>query len=135
MFFVLWEKSTKDNHLDPKFNKILKNKFIKYLNKESKSTELNLNLNSKVKKSVRSKNKKGNPIGFSIKIMINLKVFESKILKGETNFERNFEYNNKSNKFDLLQYEKNIKGKLTSELSNEIINYLNYLKWYLKHLK
>ena len=113
---------------DNKVNKILKNKFIKYLNKESKSTELNLNLNSKVEKSVRSKNKKGNPIGFSIKIMINLKVFESKILKGETNFERNFEYNNKSIKFDLLQYEKNIKGNLTSELSNEIINYLNYLK-------
>ena len=113
---------------DNKVNKILKNKFTKYLNKESKSTELNLNLNSKVEKSVRSKNKKGNPIGFSIKIMINLEVFESKIIKGKTNFERNFEYNNKSNKFDLLQYEKNIKGNLISELSNEIINYLNYLK-------
>ena len=113
---------------DNKVNKILKNKFTKYLNKESKSTELNLNLNSKVEKSVRSKNKKGNPIGFSIKIMINLEVFESKIPKGKTNFERNFEYNNKSNKFDLLQYEKNIKGNLISELSNEIINYLNYLK-------
>ena len=113
---------------DNKVNKILKNKFIKYLNKESKSTELNLNLNSKVEKVVRSKDKKGNPIGFSIKINLNLEVFESEILKDKTNFEKNFEYNNKSNKFDLLQYEKNIKGNLISELSNEIINYLNYLK-------
>ena len=113
---------------DNKVNKILKNKFIKYLNKESKSTELNLNLNSKVEKSVRSKNKKGNPIRFSIKIMINLKLFKSGILKGQTSFEENFEYNNKSNKFDLLQYENNIKVNLISELSNEIINYLNYLK-------
>ena len=113
---------------DNKVNKILKNKFIKYLNKESKSTELNLNLNSKVEKSVRSKNKKGNPIGFSIKIMINLEVFESKILKGKRNFEENFEYNNKSNKFDLKQYEKNIKDNLISELSNKIIKYLHSLK-------
>ena len=113
---------------DNKVNQILKNKLTKNLNKGKKSTELNLNLDSRVVKTVTSKDKKGNPIRFSIKIMINLEVFESKTLKGKTNFERNFEYNNKSNKFDLLQYEKNIKGNLISELSNEIINYLNYLK-------
>jgi len=113
---------------DNKVNQILKNKLKKYLNKENKSNEINLMLNSKVEKTVRSKDKKGNPIGFSIKIMINLEVFKSKILKGEKNFERNFEYNNKSNKFELLQYEKNIKDNLISELSNEIIKYLIYLK-------
>ena len=113
---------------DNKANNIIKNKLKKYLNKENKSTELKLNINSKIKKTVRTKNKKGNPTRFSIKINIDLEVFESEILKNKTNFERNFEYNNKSNKFDLLKYEKNIKGNLISELSNEIINYLNYLK-------
>ena len=113
---------------DNKINQILKNKLIRNLNKEKKSTELNLNLDSRVVKIVTSKDKKGNPIRFAIKIMTNLEVFEGEILKGKTNFEEQFEYNNRSNKFDLKQYEKNIKNNLISELSNKIIRYLNSLK-------
>ena len=113
---------------DNKVNQILKNKLKKNLNEEKKSTEFNLNFNSRVAKTVASKDKKGNPIKFSIKIMINLEVFESEILKGKKNFEEKFEYNNRSNKFDLKQYEKNIKDNLISELSYEIIKYLNSLK-------
>ena len=62
---------------DNKVNRILKNQLQKILNKERKSTELNLNLNSRVEKVVTSKDKKGNPIILSIEIIINLKVFES----------------------------------------------------------
>ena len=113
---------------DNKINQILKNKLIKNLNKEKKTTGLNLNLDSRVIKTIASKDKKGNPIKFLIKIMTNLEVFESEILKGKRNFEENFEYNNKSNKFDLKQYENNIKDNLISELSNKIIKYLNSLK-------
>ena len=113
---------------DNKVNQILKNKLTKNLNKGKKSTELNLNLDSRVVKNVTSKDKKGNPIRFTIKIMINLDVFKSEILKGKKNFEQQFEYNNKSNKFDLKKYEKNIKDNLISKLSYEIIIYLNSLK-------
>ena len=113
---------------DNKVNQILKNKLTKNLNKGKKSTELNLNLDSRVVKTVTSKDKKGNPIRFSIKIMINLEVFKSEILKDKKNFEKEFEYNNKSNKFDLKKYEKNIKDNLISQLSYEIITYLNSLK-------
>ena len=110
---------------DNKVNQILKNKLIRNLNKEKKSTEINLNLNSRVVKNITSKDKKGNAIRFSIKIITNLEVFENEILKGKTNFEEKFEYNNKSNKFDLKQYEKSIKDNLISELSNKIIKYLS----------
>ena len=120
---------------DNKVNQILKNKLKKVLNKEKKSTGLNLNLNSKLEKVVTSKNKKGNPIRYSIEIIINLDVFENGISKGKTNFKEKFEYNNKSNKFDLTQYEKNIKATLISKLSDEIIRYLSSLRWYLKYLK
>ena len=113
---------------DNQINQILKNKLKKYLNKEKKSSELNLNLNSEIKKTITSKDKKGNPKKFSTKLMINLEVFENEILKGKTNFEKSFEYNNKSNKFDLKQYEKNIKDNLILILFNEIIKYLNSLK-------
>ena len=113
---------------DNKVNQILKNKLKKKVNEEKKSTELNLNLNSRIEKSITSKNKKGNPTRFSIKINIDLEVFESEILKDKTNFEKNFEYNNRSNKFDLKKYEKNIQDNLITRLSNEIIRYLNSLR-------
>ena len=112
---------------DNKVNQILKNKIKKILNKEKKSPGLNLNLNSRIEKVVTSKDKKGNPIRFSIEIIINLEVFENGISKGKTNFKEKFEYNNKSNKFDLNQYEKNIKDNLISKISNEIISYLKIL--------
>ena len=111
-----------------KVSHILKNKIKKNLNNEKKSTGLNLNLNSRLEKVVTSKDKKGNPIRYSIEIIINLEVFESGVLKGKTNLEEKFEYNNKSNKFDLKQYEKNIKDNLIKKLSDEIIRYLNSLK-------
>ena len=111
-----------------KVSHILKNKIKKNLNNEKKSTGLNLNLNSRLEKVVTSKDKKGNPIRYSIEMIINLEVFESGISKGKTNFEENFEYNNKSNKFDLKQYEENIKDNLIARLSDEIIRYLYSLK-------
>ena len=110
---------------DNKVNEILKKQLQKNLNKEKKSTELNLNLNSRVEKVVTSKDKKGNPKRFSIKIIINLEIYESEILKSKANFDENFEYNNRSNKFDLRKYEKNIQDNLTTKLSDEIIRYLN----------
>ena len=113
---------------DNKVNRILKNQFQKILNKERKSTELNLNLNSRIEKTITSKDKKGNAKRFSIKIIINLEVYESEILKGKAKFDENFEYNNRSNKFDLKKYEKNIQNNLISELSDEIITYLNTLR-------
>ena len=112
---------------DNKVNQILKNKIKKILNKKKKSPGLNLNLNSRIEKVVTSKNKKGNPTTFSIEIIINLEVFENGISKSKTNFTKKFEYNNISNKFDLNQYEKNIKDNLISKLSNEIIRYLKAL--------
>ena len=113
---------------DNKVNQILKNELKKNLNKEKTSTEFNLNLNSRIVKTITSKDKKSNPKRFSIKIIINLEVFENKILKGEKNFEKNFEYNNRSNKFDLKQYEKNITDNLISKLAGKINRYLNSIK-------
>ena len=113
---------------DSEANKILKNKLKRILDKKKKSTELNLNIDSRIEKVITSKNKKGNPLGFLIKIIINLEVYEDEILKSKRSFEERFEYNNRSNKFDLRKYEKNIKDNLISKLSDGIIRYLNSLR-------
>ena len=106
---------------DNKVSHILKNKIKKILNKEKKSTGLNLNLNSTLIKVITSKDKKGNPKRFSIKIIINLEIFEGKISKGNKNFEEKFEYNNRSNKFDLKQYEKSNTTNLINQITENII--------------
>ena len=48
--------------------------------------------------------------------------------KEKKKFQETFEYDNISNKFNLKQYEKNIKDNLISKLSYKIIRYLNFLK-------
>ena len=113
---------------DSEANKILKNKLKKILDNEKKTIELNLNIDSRIEKVITSKNKKGNPLGFLIKIIINLEVYEGEILKNKRNFVEKFEYDNKSNKFELRKYEKNIKYNLISKLSDEVIRYLNSLR-------
>ena len=109
-------------------NQYLKNNFANYLNKEAKEIKYDLIINSSVIKTITSKNKKGNPEIFYIKIKINLDIIENDKIKNKTVFEEGFEYKNKSSKFELNKYEKNIQKNLTNKLSNDLIEHLYYVK-------
>ena len=109
-------------------NQYLKNNLTNYLNKEDKKTKYDLIINSSIIKTITSKNKKGNPEIFYIKIKINLDIIENEKIKNKTIFEEGFEYKNKSSKFELNKYEKNIQKNLTNKLSNDLIEYLYYVK-------
>ena len=85
-------------------------------------------INSSIIKTITSKSKKGNPEIFYTKIVINVDVIEADKLKSKTIFEEGFEYKNKSNKFELNQYEKNIQKNLTSKVSKDLIEYLYSIK-------
>ena len=113
---------------DNKINNELKNKLLKYLDKNKTIVQLDLNINSIVQKSVTSKNKKGNPETFFMEIIINLDVFKDSELVSTKIFEENFEYNNKSSKFELGKYEKNIQKNLSQKLSEYIIRHLYSIK-------
>ena len=63
-----------------------------------------------------------------MEITINVNIHKAENLINQTILEENFEYKNKSNKFELKQYEKNIKKNLTSKLSKDIIEYLYSIK-------
>ena len=109
-------------------NQYLKNNFANYLNKEAKEIKYDLIINSSIIKTITSKNKKGNPEIFYIKIKINLDIIENDKIKNKTIFEEGFEYKNKSSKFELNKYEKNIQKNLTNKLSKDLIEYLYYIK-------
>ena len=105
-------------------NKIIFNKLKNYINLEENKKNYILNIDIIENKTVISKNKQGNPEVFSMKILLNLNVHEKDILKSKINFEETFDYNNQSNKFNLLQYENNIKNNLLNKISADIIKHL-----------
>ena len=107
-----------------KVNQTLKNNLKNYINIETKPIKYNLVLNSSSVKIVTSKNKKGNPEIFSMEIMINVDIYKADNLISQTTLKENFEYKNKSSKFELKQYEESIKKNLASKLSENIITYL-----------
>ena len=109
-------------------NQYLKNNLLNYINNEDKEIKYDLIINSSIIKTITSKNKKGNPKIFYTKVQINVDIIEDDKIKNKTIFEEGFEYKNKSSKFKLNEYEKNIQKNLTNKLSKDLIEYLYYVK-------
>ena len=109
-------------------NQYLKNNLVNYINNEDKEIKYDLIINSSIIKTITSKNKKGNPEIFYTKVQINVDIIEDDKIKNKTIFEEGFEYKNKSSKFKLNEYEKNIQKNLTNKLSKDLIEYLYHEK-------
>ena len=88
----------------------------------------NLNLNSSKKIEVVSKNSAGNVTSFKITIIVKFSLKDPSdqgaVIKSK-NFRTSFIYNNKKNKFDLLQYEKIVEKNLVEKIAEEITIYIN----------
>ena len=78
-----------------KINQTLKNNLLSFTNNETKKIKYDLVINTNLIKEITSKNKKGNPETFSLKIITNVEISELNILKDSISFEENFEYKNK----------------------------------------
>ncbi len=104
-------------------SKIKKNLNI-YKNVENKSIFYSLKINSDQKKSVVSKDEKGDPKIFEIQVLIDLTILENNKIKNKKNFKESFTYNNSTDKFGLKQYEKNIEENLIEKIVEKIIIYL-----------
>ena len=104
-------------------SKIKKNLNI-YQNYKNKNIFYSLKINSNQKKSVVSKDSKGDPKIFEIQILVDLTILENNKIKNKKNYKESFTYNNSTNKFSLKQYEKNIKENLIEKIVEKIIIYL-----------
>jgi hypothetical protein len=104
-------------------SKIKKNLNI-YKNVENKNIFYSLKINSAQKKNVVSKDAKGDPKIFDIQILVDLTILENNKIKNKKNYIESFTYKNSTNKFDLKQYEKNIKENLIEKIGEKIIIYL-----------
>ena len=96
---------------------------------------LNINTNNKnkysiifdslIEKTSISKNSSNITTGFMMVLDVKISILENDEIILNRNFKKNFTYNNRDNKFELLKYERSIEENLISEISDEIILYLS----------
>ena len=77
-------------------------------------------------KSISSKNKKGDPEVFNIKIEVNI-ILNSPGKKLNKSFNETISYNNQSSKFELKKYENQIIKNITQKISQDIILFFRSL--------
>ena len=111
---------------DKKINKDLINRLEIYKDKNS-NKKIELEINSKINKTTTSKDTKGNPKTFRIEIISQIKVIKEEKINLDKIFSKSTNYNNSSKKFELKQYEENLKINLIDKISEDIIGYLQTL--------
>lgn len=106
----------------------IKNSINVFSNEDSEK-KLNISFNLKENVSVILKDSKGDPAKNRLIITVDLSLFDiNKNLVASNSFSESFEYNIDDNKFNLKQYEKNIKFNLVEQISQQIIEFLTNVK-------
>ena len=93
-------------------------------NEDKNEKELFISSSSEIQET--SKNSKGQVESFRTIVTVNLKIINK--INQDTqskNFIKEFTYNNKQNKFELIEYQNSIKDDLIDKIINDIIIYLN----------
>ena len=103
---------------DQKINSLIINSF-KQLKENEK--EYNLSLTSNKEKLIISKDSKGDPSIFEIKINVNYVVKKDEEILISNKINKKTTYNNITDKFELENYEKTIINNLVSEISDNIM--------------
>tara|TARA_B100000787_G_C15998258_1_gene208902 strand:+ start:63 stop:527 length:465 start_codon:yes stop_codon:yes gene_type:complete len=96
--------------------------------KETNKNGYILNLTSKKNKETIVKDSSGTSETFKITLNVSIKITEDinkKIIYKNKQFNANFIYANKNDKFELSQDEKNIEANLSETIAAQIIVYLN----------
>jgi len=114
---------------DNKINKLLIKKLEIYKNEKLDSTKYNLNIDSKINKSISAKDKKGNPTIFTLTVTFKIEVENYLGEKKLKIFEEYASYENNNNKFKLRKYENLIKKNIIENINENIILYLQNLNY------
>ena len=108
-------------------NTIIRN-IKNFTNKNSNTNKIfNLEIETNLKKNIKSKDTKGNPETFQIKIVTNLIINKDEKNNLKKIFSYSSIYNTLNSEFELSKYEKTIEKNLISKISQKIIVYLQTL--------
>mgnify|MGYP005651798251 FL=1 len=111
-----------------KITRSLTRNFKLLQNNKEANKYYNLNANSNITKSIKSKNSKGEIETYSLKVTVNLIIKMNKQIIQEKEFSEIVSYNNLNNKFELKQYEDII-------IKNQTIKIINKINFFLRSLK
>ena len=111
-----------------KITRSLTRNFKLLQNNKEANKYYNLNANSNITKSIKSKNSKGEIETYSLKVTVNLIIKMNKQIIQEKEFLEIISYNNLNNKFELKQYEDII-------IKNQTIKIINKINFFLRSLK
>ena len=98
---------------------------IEVISNENAKKSLNISFDYNENISVILKNSKGDPTKNRLNVVIDLSLLDSNNnLITSKQFSESFEYNIDDNKFNLKQYEKNIKFNLIEDITQQILVFL-----------
>ena len=112
---------------DREINLKIKQKLNNYT-QEVKSINFILKITSTSEKIILAKNNAGDSTSFKIKAIVNIDIFNKENLKSNLIIEESFNYDNNSNKFELKNYEKEIKRNLADIITEKLIFKLANIK-------
>ena len=99
----------------------LRNNLSNYYSTDEDKVDYKINLNLSKNRTVKSKNKKGEALVYSIIIDGDILIYRNEDLLSTIIVNEFFDYQNTSNKFDLSEYEKNIERNLILNIANDLI--------------
>ena len=109
---------------DEKISNLIYSQFKKYESNESKKV---INFNSSYDKIVASKDKKGNPQTFNMRVLIELKIINDDKNEIKKIFEETISYNNIKSKFELKNKEDQLRKSLSEKITRDILVFINSL--------
>ena len=112
---------------DREINLKIKQKLNNYT-QEIKDINFILKITSTSEKIILSKNIAGDSTNFEIETIVNIDVFNKEKLKSNFIITESFNYDNNSNKFELKNYEKEIKRNLADIITEKLIFKLANIK-------
>ena len=112
---------------DREINLKIKQKLNNYT-KEIKDINFILKITSTSEKIILAKDAAGDSTNFKIETIVNIDVFNEEKLKSNFIIKESFNYDNNSNKFELKNYEKEIKRNLANIITEKLIFKLANIK-------
>ena len=112
---------------DRKINEILKKRLVSYTKINSAENVYDVTINSSLQKNVDSKDKKGNPVQFSLRVNVDLIIVDKFDKTLQINFNEKKSYNNKEKKFELKRYESILIRNMSEKILSDIILFFQNL--------
>ena len=108
---------------EKKINRLIENKlkFIRTIEGSNKNKYV-LNIDSEKKKTILSKDSKGDPLKFEMVILVKYELIKDGVLLINNTIKKNNIYNNEADQFKLEQNEKIVLENISSSISDNIIS-------------